>query len=52
MSTKNLKVFGMLLIVGLLLMGLAAQCGAPATPQVIEKVVTQEVEKIRLRTRC
>jgi multiple sugar transport system substrate-binding protein len=46
MSTKNLKVFGMLLVIGLLLMGLAAQCGAPATPQVIEKVVTQEVEKI------
>ncbi len=45
MNTNKLKTFGLLLVVGLLLMGLAAQCGAPATPQVVEKVVTVEVEK-------
>jgi multiple sugar transport system substrate-binding protein len=45
MSTNKLKTFGLLLVVGLMLMGLAAQCGAPATPQVVEKVVTVEVEK-------
>jgi multiple sugar transport system substrate-binding protein len=44
MNTKIMKKFGLLLIVGLLLMGLAA-CGAAATPQVIEKIVTVEVEK-------
>lgn len=47
MSTQNLKMFGVLLVVSLLLLGLAAQCAAPATPQVVEveKVVTVEVEK-------
>jgi multiple sugar transport system substrate-binding protein len=45
MSTKNLKTFGLLLVASLLLMALAAQCGAPAEPQVIEKIVTVEVEK-------
>ncbi|GAB4540383.1 MAG: extracellular solute-binding protein [Anaerolineae bacterium] len=46
MSIQNLKMFGILLVVSLLLMGLAAQCAAPATPQVVEKVVTVEVEKV------
>ena len=45
MSHKNQKVFALLLVAGLLLMALAAQCGAPATPEVVEKVVTVEVEK-------
>jgi len=45
MSTNSLKKFGALFIVGVLLMSLAAQCGAPATPQIVEKVVTVEVEK-------
>jgi multiple sugar transport system substrate-binding protein len=45
MSNRNLKRFGVLLVFSLLLLGLAAQCAAPATPQVVEKVVTVEVEK-------
>lgn len=46
MITKNVKMLGLLLVVGLALMVLAAQCGAAPTPEVVEKVVTVEVEKI------
>jgi ABC-type glycerol-3-phosphate transport system substrate-binding protein len=45
MNQKGFKLFGLLLIVSLLLMGLAAQCGPAPTPQIVEKVVTVEVEK-------
>jgi multiple sugar transport system substrate-binding protein len=45
MSIKKFKSVGLFFVVGLLLMSLAAQCGAPAAPQVVEKVVTVEVEK-------
>ncbi len=39
----SLKKFGIVLIVGALLLGTAAQCGAP---QVVEKIVTVEVERV------
>jgi multiple sugar transport system substrate-binding protein len=45
MNQKTVKLFGLLLIVSLLLIGLAAQCGPAPTPQIVEKVVTVEVEK-------
>ncbi len=45
MNTKNVKTFGILFIISLLLMSLAAQCAGSAEPQVVEKVVTVEVEK-------
>lgn len=38
--------FFALLVVAALLMSLAAQCVVPATPAVVEKVVTKEVEKV------
>ena len=44
MSQKNIKTGVLLLAVSLLLIGLAA-CGAAAEPQVVEKIVTVEVEK-------
>lgn len=44
MNRKGFKLFGLLLMVSLLL-GLAAQCGPAPTPQVVEKVVTVQVEK-------
>ncbi len=42
----NAKKIVTLLVSSLLLINLAAQCGAPATPQIVEKVVTKEVEKV------
>jgi len=45
MRTSSVKKFPMLFVIGLLLMSLAAQCGGAAEPQVVEKVVTVEVEK-------
>jgi multiple sugar transport system substrate-binding protein len=45
MSTQSVKRFGVLLVVSILLMSLAAQCGGAATPQIVEKVVTVEVQK-------
>ncbi len=46
MNTQNMKMLGLLLVVSLALMILAAQCGATPTPEIVEKVVTVEVEKI------
>jgi multiple sugar transport system substrate-binding protein len=45
-TMKHMKVFlGVVLIVGVLLAA-CAPAAAPATPQVVEKIVTKEVEKV------